>query len=265
MFRNKLSCFLFFYLLTSYTFSDAKKAIVIGATSGIGREVAKQITQDGYEVGIVGRRIELLETFQQEFPSTFIKQIDVTSENAQTQLAELIEEMGGLDLIVISISAYHATNNLTPHEANKLILNIDLLGFYAMAEVAIAFFEQQKSGHIVGISSIDGLRGNALCPVYSGAKAFLSTYLEGIRNKMIQNKIPIHVSDIYPGWVDVEHTKFSEMPGTYWVVPLQKAGKQIYNAIKKKKKRAYVSKRWRIIAWLLALTPDWIYNKIGGF
>ena len=92
-----------------------------------------------------------------------------------------------------------------------------------MAHTAVEFFEKQKSGHLVGISSISGLRGSGYCPVYSGAKAFISRYLEGVRNKMIQNKIPVYVTDIMPGWVDVEHTTFSEIPGTYWVATLEKA------------------------------------------
>lgn len=245
----------------------AKKAIVIGATSGMGREVAKLIGKDGYHVGLVGRRINLLRSLQKEiYSKTYIKRIDVSKhEKAKRQLEDLIKEMGGLDLIVISVSAYSDINQPELWKSDKKIIDVDLGGFWIMADTAVRHFEKQKSGHLVGISSIDGLRGVATCPVYSGAKSFISRYLEAIRNKMIQNNISVYVTDIIPGWVNIEHVNISEQPGAYWVASTEEAGKQIYEAIKTRKKKAYITKRWQIIAWLITITPDWIYNTIGGF
>ncbi len=258
-----MACFAVFCNISAK--NQTKKAIVIGASSGMGRQVAKLIAQE-YEVGLASRRLNLLESLQKEIPTkTYIKQIDVSKlEEAKTKLAELIEEMGGLDLILISVSSCIDTEFTKSWETDKKILDVDLAGFLVMADVAVNFFEKQNSGHLIGISSIDGLRGNALCPVYSGAKAFVSTYLEGIRNYMIQNKIPVYVTDIIPGWVDNEKIEFSKQEGTYWVTSTKKASEQIFNAIKNKKKKAYITKRWQIIAWLQALLPDCIYNGIGG-
>ena len=118
---------------------------------------------------------------------------------------------------------------------------------------------------MVGISSTSGLRGDAKCPVYSGAKAFISRYLEGVRNQMIQKNIPIYVTDIIPGWVEIEAEDVHKIPGAYWVATTQKAAQQICDAIKAKKKKAYITKRWQLIAWLYDITPDFIYNAIGGF
>ncbi|KKQ32864.1 MAG: 3-oxoacyl carrier protein reductase [candidate division TM6 bacterium GW2011_GWF2_37_49] len=242
------------------------KAIVVGATSGMGRQVAKLLAQD-YEVGLVGRRLNLLESLQAEIPTkSYIKQIDVTEQDAAIQkLSELIEEMGGLDLIVISISAANDIKGQEGFEVDKKILAVDLTGFWIMAETALAFFEKQKSGHLVGISSTSGLRGCAACPFYSGAKAFISRYLEGVRNKIIQSKLPIYVTDIIPGWVEIEAEDVHKIPGAYWVATTQKAAQQIYDAIKAKKKKAYITKRWQLIAWLYDITPDFIYNAVGGF
>ncbi|MFH1832032.1 MAG: SDR family NAD(P)-dependent oxidoreductase [bacterium] len=249
--------------------ANIKRAIVIGASSGMGRQVAKLLaTEGGYEVGLVARRTELLETLQKEIPTkTYIKQIDVTEqEEARTRLLELISEMGGLDLILISISAFgDLIDMLSKEERDARTMSVDLLGFWAMADIAVDFFEKQKSGHLVGISSISGVRGDAHCPVYSGAKAFISRYLEGIRNYMIQSNIPVYVTDIMPGWVDNERIKFSELPNTYWVTPLDKAGHQIYEAIQNKDKIAYISKRQILVKWALETAPDWLYNGVGGF
>lgn len=171
-----------------------------------------------------------------------------------------------MDMMVISISAYNSFNeSMTEAQKDKAVLDVDLLGFYSMASAEFSYFEKQKSGHMVGISSIDGIRGNAYCPVYSGAKAFINKYLEGKRNAYIQHKVPIAVTDIVPGWVDTEQCTFSTMPGTYWVTSTQVAADQIVSAIQAKKKIAYITKRWILINWLLKITPDSIYNALGGF
>lgn len=248
--------------------AKSKKAIVIGATSGMGRQVAKLMANDGYDVGLVGRRQDLLDSLQKEISTlTYAKVIDVTNNKAEELLAGLINEMGGLDLILISISA---SNDHSPapgkeYENNLKTLETDLIGFWKMANTAIKFFEAQGSGHLVGISSTSGLRGEAGNPVYSGAKAFISRYLEGVRNRMLQKNIPIYVTDIIPGWVEIEAVDVHQIPGAYWVTTTQKAARQIYSAIKTKKKKAYISKRWALVNLLYNITPDLIYNAVGGF
>ena len=245
-----------------------KKAIVVGATSGMGRQVAKILAQEGYEVGLAGRRLSLLQSLQQEIPTkTYLKQLDVTNSNATQQLENFIAEIGGLDLIVISISAANDNDTNPDKELENKIrtLEVDLFGFWKIADTAIAYFLKQGYGHLAGISSTSGLRGEAKHPVYSGAKAFISRYLEGIRNSMIQQNIPIHVTDLIPGWVEIESCDIHTYPGAYWVATTEDAARQICDAIKNKDKKAYITKRWALIALLYDITPDWIYNAIGGF
>jgi len=240
--------------------AGAKRAIVVGASSGMGRAVAKILAKEGYILGLVSRRVHLLESLQEEIPTkSFIKRIDVSEHDlARRQLKELIDQMGGaLDLILISISAFEDIQ----YEANewvkeKKIIDVDLKGFWAIAHTALEHFEKQKFGHLVGISSISGLIGAGACPEYSGAKAFISKYLQGVRNKMIHKGIPIFVTDIIPGWVDVESYSLSEQPGTYWVSSVEKAACQICEAIRTKKKVAYITKRWELIASLLKANAD---------
>lgn len=254
-------CFVFVFGVNVFSLEQKKKAIVVGATSGMGRQVAKLLAQD-YEVGLVGRRLNLLTSLQAEIlTKTYIKQIDVSqADTAIKKLLELIEEMGGLDLILISISASNDIDGRRGFEADKKTIEVDLIGFWIMANTALTVFEKQKSGHLVGISSTSGLKGEANNPVYSGAKAFISRYLEGVRNRMLQHKIPIYVTDVIPGWVEVEAVDVHQIPGAYWIATTQKAAQQIYNAIKAKKKKVYVTKRWQFVAWLWDVIPDSIYN-----
>ncbi len=257
-----LTCLLFFIQLF-----PRKNAIIIGATSGMGRATAKLLANDNYTVGLAGRRTKLLKSLQKEISTeSFIKSIDVSkTEVAMKQLEELIDEMRGIDLILISISAYDDDKTAPDWKNKEKMIRVDAMGVWAMAEVALQYFKKQKSGHLVAISSISGLRGSAQCPVYCGSKAFVQKYLEGVRNYMSQNNLPIHVTDIVPGWVDNERHKYSKMPHTYWVTQLEQAAKDIFEAIKKKKKVAYISKRQIFVAWALALVPDYFFNWMGEF
>ena len=237
-----------------------KNAIIIGASSGIGRELAKILSQNGYNLGLTGRRQDLLISLQKELSTqSFVKQIDVSQESeAMKLLNELLEEMSGTDLIVINAGIGFINPNLNWKEEKETI-DVNISGFTAMANVAVEFFSKKGSGHIVGISSIAALRGNGKAPAYSASKAFMSNYLEGLRQKFGKLGSPIAVTDIQPGFVDTEMAKGE---GKFWVAPPEKAARQIYEAIRKKKKHAYITKRWRIIAWVLKILPDRLYYKI---
>lgn len=117
----------------------------------------------------------------------------------------------------------------------------------------------QSSGHIAGISSIAAIRGPGKAPAYNASKSFMSNYLEGLRQKASKSGIAITVTEIQPGFVN---TAMAKGEGLFWVAPPEKAAWQIFKAITGKKKHAYITKRWRSIAWLLKIMPRWIYNKL---
>ena len=237
-----------------------KKAIVIGASSGMGREVAKLLSMQGYTVGLAARRLPLLQSLQQELPNpSHIKQLDVTATDAREKLQELIDEMGGLDLIVIAISAY--LDNRRGWTEQRRTLVTDSMAFIAMADVAFKYFIQQNSGHLVGISSTSGLRGSASSPVYSGSKACIMYYMEGMRNYMIQNNINVQVTDIIPGFVAVEHSALGADPSAYCEITCGQAGQEILAAIKAQKKTAIIPSSIWWVAIILKYAPDWLYNR----
>ena len=229
-----------------------KKAIIIGASSGIGKELSKVLSQNNYEVALTGRRITLLRQISDELPNkSCFKRIDVTDiQSSIKSLEELISQMKDVNLIIISAGTGHINPDLDWNK-EKNTIDTNVTGFCAMTNVAMKHFQQQGYGHLVGISSIARIRGNAEAPAYNASKAFVSNYMEGLRTKTKHTNITI--TDIQPGFVDTDMAKGDHL---FWVASPQKVAKQIFNAILKKKKVVYVSKRWRLIALLLKILPE---------
>lgn len=257
-----------------------KRVIIVGATSGIGRELAVVFSSNGYEVGIAGRRTDVLEKLSLELPNrAYTAMIDVrNTESAILALEKLIADMGDVDIIVVSAGTGHVNPSLDWSQERDTI-DTNVSGFTAMANVAMRYFAQKGSGHLVGISSVACVRGDGIAPAYSASKAFISNYLEGLKKKAAKERLAITVTDIRPGFVDTRMMKTyaeelsktasgdqeattAKGVGLFWVASPQKAAKQIYEAIRGKKKRAYVTRRWAIAAWLVRIMPDSIYNRI---
>jgi short-subunit dehydrogenase len=173
-------------------------------------------------------------------------------------LQNLIEEMGGVELIVISSGTGFINPDLD-WAKEKRTLDVNVSGFTAMANVAYRHFVQAGHGHLVGISSIAAIRGSAVAPAYSASKAFMSNYLEGLRIRARKASLPIVVTDIQPGFVD---TAMAQGQRLFWVASPRKAARQVYRAIERKAKHAYVTKRWSLIGWLLKVLPDFLYSKL---
>lgn len=233
------------------------KAIIIGATSGIGQGLAERLVQAGYQVGLTGRRQERLLQLQQSL-NAHIQVMDVSQvEQAREQLQVLISDMGGMDLLVINagISFRHAT-----WEQESAILQTNVLGFAALAQAGMTYFLNRGAGHLVGISSIAGIRGRRNSISYSASKSFVSTYLQGCRQLAVHKNKQVAVTDIIPGFIATDLIQGHDE--LFWVAPLDKAIEQMMTAIKKKKSRAYITKRWRLIAWLLTFIPDWLHSNM---
>ena len=236
-----------------------KKAIIIGATSGIGNELAKTLVQNGYKVGITGRRKPELEKLQKSNPDNYvISSFDCTNVNNSEKLDELTSLIDGLDLLILSSGTGDLNENLDFKIENKTnSLNVN--AFTEIVDWTFNYFEKQGKGHLVAISSIAGLRGSRMAPAYNASKAYQINYLEGLRQKATKTKKPIYITDIRPGFVDTDMAKGE---GQFWVASKEKATQQIFEIIKRKKNIGYVTKRWWIVAKLLRWIPNGIYKKM---
>jgi len=237
-----------------------KKAIVIGASSGIGRELAKMLAQNGYGIGVMARRLHLLNELREEIKGEInIREIDVVdAETAIGTLKNFINEMGGADLVVISAGTGDINNDLDWRLEEETI-KTNVIGFAALANVVMHHFMERGSGHLIGISSIAALRGGRESPAYNASKAFQSNYMEGLRQKIKRLRLPITITDIKPGFVQ---TAMAKGEGIFWAAPANKAAKQIFDAIKRKQTCVYITRRWILIAWLLKIIPARVYERL---
>lgn len=251
-----------------HTTDNTKRAIIVGASVGMGKKLSTMLAADGYIVGMTARRLSLLEAMQQEIPTpTYIAYMDASKPyEAVNVLTDLINKMGGLDLLILAQTGFHECDFNSSKWTDFLpVIEVDVVGFFALARTGLAFFESQGYGHLVGFSSIDGLYGLAKAPAYSASKAFCSRLLQAESNKYLQKNIPIFVTDICPGWID-SHNNFdySEAPQAYWVESLDDACNEIYEAIKNKASLAYITHRWQKVAELLSWIPNDLYNALNA-
>ena len=237
----------------------SKNALIFGATSGIGQELARLLVKDGYKVIITGRRIERLHIIQSEKPEQYIiKQHDITVIEATKKVFEdLPSTFDTVDLIVHNSGIMQPNFNLE-WDKDFPTLQTNVVGATMVYQLAYNYFKEQGHGHLVGVTSIASIRGNRQVAAYHASKAYQASYLESLWMKAQRTKkAKIHVTNILPGYVDTDIIKGD----TFWMAPVNKATRQIYTAIKRKKRKAYITKRWRLVALAMKVVPTRLLMK----
>lgn len=237
-----------------------KTAIVFGATSGIGKAITEILVKDGYKVAITGRRLEKLQALKKQHPNQIeIYQNDIQQiEKVEEVFNTIVQEFSTIDLVIQS-SGVGYINPKLDWEKEIETIKTNVVGVTKLYDLSYNLFREQGYGHLVGITSIASIRGNRAAPAYFSSKAYQKAYLESlfIKTKTISSK-QVFITDIRPGFVD---TAMALGDGIFWMASLDKAAKQIYHAIKKRKRVAYISKRWAIIAFVLKIVPAWVLKK----
>lgn len=235
-----------------------KNAIIIGASSGIGYELAIQLAKKGYQLGLMARRQELLIELSDRLPGQHFVQVTdlMDADMARTQLAALIEKMGDVELIVVN-SGVGASERILDWTIESEMIDVNVRGFTAMSMDAMNYFVQRGGGHLVGVSSIAAHFSGGLSLTYNATKAFVSNYLNGMRSRASRSELPITITTVEPGFIDTPMLESKPM-GT---VSVEKAVTQMVKAIMGKKNHVYITRRWVIIAILFYILPNWLIRK----
>lgn len=239
------------------------KAIVIGASSGIGEAFAYQLAEGGADVAIVARRQEELERVAARAPGRMRPYVhDVTRFDQVPELFErIVGELGGLDTLVYAAGVMPSIEEGEySFEKDRSMITVNLLGAMAWMNLAAAHFEAAQSGTILGISSIAGERGRRGNPGYCTSKAALTTYLESLRNRC--SRYGVNVVTIKPGFVDTAMTRGK--PGLFWLVsPDQVARTSLKVARRGTSASAFVPARWALVAFIVRLLPSFVFRRLN--
>lgn len=230
-----------------------KKAIVIGASSGIGREVALLLKERGWTVGVAARRLDKLADFE------LAAQIDVTAQDAGRQLLELVNRVGGMDLYFHASGIGHQNREL--HEDIELqTVETNGLGFTRMVGTAYRYMSEHGGGHIAVISSIAGTKGLGPAPSYSATKALQNTYIEALEQLANARKLNIRFTDIRPGFVATDLLN----DGNHYPLLLKKerVARDIVRSIERRRHVRVIDWRWRIITWVWRRIPRCLWRKL---
>jgi short-subunit dehydrogenase len=234
-------------------------AVIIGASSGIGEALARELHREGWRLGLLARRVGALEALAREFGSqTVVRRLDVTGPDAAAVLDQFLDDLGGADLVIVSSGAGHLNPDLT-RELDLETISVNVLGFMTTAQTAMRHFLKRRRGHLVGITSVAALRGNGGAAAYSASKAFQSIYLDGLRELARKSGQPIAVTEVQPGFVDTAMMKTDRpLPAVVrrlLVASPATAARQILRAVRRRARHAYITRRYGLVAFVLRLLP----------
>ena len=233
----------------------------MGATSGMGQEVARILAGKGWKIGVAGRREEKLKELQQLFPQNIEYQvIDIEKENAPELLLSLVEKIGGMDLYFHGSGVGWHNEELDLSTELKTV-STNALGFTRMVDSAWHYFRQKGEGHIAVISSIAGVKGLGPAPSYSATKSFDNTYIQALAQLSRSSGLKIRFTDIRPGFVDTPllDTSKHHYP---MLMDQKKVARKIVRAVERKKRVAVIDWRYSILVFFWRLIPNCIWERI---
>ncbi|MBI5348270.1 MAG: SDR family NAD(P)-dependent oxidoreductase [Chloroflexi bacterium] len=254
--------------LTSSTLSPIHGAIVVGASSGIGEAMARRLAREGYSVALVARRVDRLNAICDEINAqlgtkrAFAYPHDVTHfDEVPTLFQTILRDLERIKIVVYS-SGVMPTMALNEYnfEKDRLMIDVNVLGAIAWLNQAAILFDRLGSGHIVGISSVSGVRGRVVNPGYGMTKAALTTYLESLRNRLTRKGV--HVLTVKPGFVDTDMFRATGRAASMAISSDQAAG-DIWKAIRARKQILYTPARWAWIMLVIRYIPSFIFRRLS--
>ena len=231
-----------------------KRAIIIGATSGLGREIAMNLVREGWSVGVAGRRVELLDGF------AVYERIDVTAEDAEVGVESLVKKLGGMDLFV-NVAGVGFQNPTLDPKVEKHTFDVNGYGFMCMVGWAYNYFKREEcEGQIAIVSSIAGTKPLGTAVAYSATKRMQSHYLTGLAQLARMEGLKIRFTDIRPGFAATDILN----PNKHYPMMMKKeyAGRLATRAILKKRRVAIIDWKFAVLTFFWSLIPSWMWERL---
>ena len=237
-----------------------KKAVIVGASSGIGREVAQLLIDDGWQLGVAARRMEPLMALKEMAPGRVeVIAIDVTKSDAGELLLSLIERLGGMDLYFHASGIGKQNRDLEP-SIELCTMETNAVGFTRMIGTAYRYLVEQGKGHIAAITSIAGTKGLGPAPAYAATKALQATYLQALDQQARQRGLGISITDIRPGFVDT--ALLNDNFRYPMLMRPETVARDIVRSIYRKRHVRIIDWRYRILTFFWRLIPNWIWRRM---
>ena len=242
-----------------------KRAVVIGASSGIGLEVARLLLRDGWQLGVAARREDRLLALKREAEEEadnrvmIVECIDVTADDATTELRTLISRLGGMDLFFYA-SGIGKQNRTLTEDIELATVQTNALGFTRMVGEAFRYFAEQGRGHIAAITSIAGTKGLGPAPAYSATKAMQNTYLQALEQQAHARHLDIRITDLRPGFVDTDL-----LAGNFhypMMMRPERVAQEILRAIRRREHVRVIDWRYRLLTAAWRCLPRWLWRRL---
>ncbi|MBQ6162148.1 MAG: SDR family NAD(P)-dependent oxidoreductase [Prevotella sp.] len=237
-----------------------KRAIVMGASSGIGFEVARVLLERGWQVGLAARRVELLAELESRFAGQVsVARIDITTDEAVGQLLDLIGRMGGVDLY-FHVSGVGWNNPQLDIDREMITMETNACGFTRMVDTMFRYMSDNGGGHIAAITSIAGTKGLGPAPAYSATKAMQAAYLQALEQLSNSRKLNIRITEIRPGFVKTDLIKGKPYP---MLMDKESVARKAVDAALAGKHVAIIDWRYRILTALWRRFPRCIWRRMN--
>ena len=235
------------------------RIVILGATSGIGLEIAKLYIAAGWQVGAAGRRTEKLEAPRAAAPDRVkIRSIDITAPEAEELLLLLIADLGGCDLLLHCAGIGY--NNPQLDAAREIATaETNTVGFTRIIDTAFDYFRRQGGGHLAAISSIAGTKGLGAAAAYSASKRYQNTYLDALAQLSRMQRLDIRITDIRPGFVDTPLLREGKYP---MLMRPEKVAARIVRALEQRKRRIVIDRRYAVLVFFWRLIPEWLWERL---
>lgn len=246
-----------------------RRAIVVGASVGMGAALSKKLAKEGYAVALVARQKEKLNALCDEINQlagetrALAYPHDVSNyKEVPGLLQNIVADLGGLDTFIFmaGINYPPGGNDKYNFENDRQMVEVNLIGAMAWLSPVAEMFQAAKSGQIVGIGSVAGDRGRVGNPGYNTSKAGLATYLEALRNRL--TRYGVNVLTVKPGFVKTEMLKAAVGP-TPFAIPVEKAVDDIYNAMQKRRQSIYTPFFWQYLMLVIRHIPSFIFRRLS--